>query len=177
MFAVYHSRFKQVYFLKSKSEALQRVRSFVAKLNALSSIGKPEPVRVVGQLHMDNAGEFLSGEFNEFLDSEGITRTTCPPHVHQLNGVAERAIRSVMEVVRSTREASRCPITFWPHLVEHAVDVLNRTTGPPHDGKAYHSHHSSPTSYFLTKFDFNIFSDAIDQSIGCPPVLGRCAGS
>ena len=140
-----HSRFKQVYFLKTKSEALQRVRSFVAKLNALASIGKPEPVRVVGQLHMDNAGEFLSGEFNEFLDSELITRTTCPPHVHQLNGVAERAIRSVMEVVRSTREASRCPITFWPHLVEHAVDVLNRTTGPPHDGKSYVSSHQVVT--------------------------------
>ena len=140
-----HSRFKQVYFLKSKSEALQRVRSFVAKLNALSSIGKPEPVRVIGQLHMDNAGEFLSGEFNEFLDSELITRTTCPPHVHQLNGVAERAIRSIMEVVRSTREASRCPVTFWPHLVEHAVDVLNRTTGPPHDGKPYASSHQVVT--------------------------------
>jgi len=140
-----HSRFKQVYFLKSKSEALQRVRSFVAKLNALASIGKPEPVRVVGQLHMDNAGEFLSGEFNEFLDSELITRTTCPPHVHQLNGVAERAIRTVMEVVRSTREASRCPVTFWPHLVEHAVDVLNRTTGPPHDGKPYVSSHQAVT--------------------------------
>ena len=26
-------------------------------------------------------------------------------------------------------------MTFWPHLVEHAVDVLNRTTGPPYDGR------------------------------------------
>eukprot|EP00965_Chrysotila_dentata_P068516 2264821-Pleurochrysis_carterae.AAC.5 len=35
-----------------------------------------------------------------------------PPHVHQLNGVAERAIRST-------------------YAVAHAVDVLNRTIGPP----------------------------------------------
>ena len=140
-----HSRFKQVYFLKHKSEALKRVRSFVAKLNALASIGKPEPVRIVGQLHVDNAGEFLSREFTEYLDTESITRTTCPPHVHQLNGVAERSIRSIMEIVRATREASQCPISFWPHLVEHAVDVLNRTTGPPrvgHDGDAHD--HSEP---------------------------------
>ena len=101
-----HSRFKQVYFLKKKSEALKRVRSFVSKLNALASVGKAEPVRIVGQLHMDNAGEFLSHEFTEFIDTESITRTTCPPHVHQLNGVAERSIRSVMEIVRATREAS-----------------------------------------------------------------------
>ena len=72
-------------------------------MNAISSIGKPEPVRIVGQLHMDNAGEFLSGEFNEFLDSELITRTTCPPHVHQLNGVAERAIRSVIRSQHPTK--------------------------------------------------------------------------
>ena len=70
----------------------------------------------------------------EFLDEESITRTTCPPHVHQLNGVAERGIRSVMELVRATREASQCPTSFWPHLAEHAVDVLNRTTGPPRHG-------------------------------------------
>ena len=127
-----HSRFKAAYFLKRKSDAVARVRAFVTKLNALASRGKPEPVRVVGQLQMDNAGEFLSREFDEFLDQESILRTTCPPHVHQLNGVAERAIRSIMEVVRATREASQCPIGFWPHLVEHAVDVLNRTTGPPY---------------------------------------------
>lgn len=92
-------------------------------------------------VHLDNAGEFLSREFTEYLESESIARTTCPPHVHQLNGVAERAIRSVMEIVRATREASACPIGFWPHLVEHAVDVLNRVTGPPcesgHEMSAY----------------------------------------
>ena len=50
-----------------------------------------------------DAGEFLSGEFNEFLDSELITRTTCPPHVHQLNGVAERAIRKRPRTVQGAR--------------------------------------------------------------------------
>ena len=133
-----HSRFKQVYFLKDKSEALEKVKSFVAKLNSICNVGKAEPVRIVGQLHLDNAGEFLSREFTEFLDEESITRTTCPPYVHQLNGVAERAIRSVMEVVRATREASGCPVGFWPHLVEHAVDILNRT---PNGREAEDSHH------------------------------------
>ena len=87
----------------------------------------------MGQLQLDNAGEFMSREFTEYLEDESIARTTCPPHVHQLNGVAERSIRSIMEIVRATREASECPIGFWPHLVEHAVDVLNRVTGPPRE--------------------------------------------
>lgn len=130
-----HSRFKQVYFLKKKSEALARVKTFVAKLNSICNVGKPvaERVRIVGQLQLDNAGEFMSREFTEYLEDESIARTTCPPHVHQLNGVAERSIRSIMEIVRATREASECPIGFWPHLVEHAVDVLNRVTGPPRE--------------------------------------------
>ena len=150
-----HSRFKAAYFLKRKSDALARVRAFVTKLNALASRGKPEPVRVVGQLQMDNAGEFLSREFDEFLDEESILRTTCPPHVHQLNGVAERAIRSIMEVVRATREASQCPLGFWPHLVEHAVDVLNRTTGPPYDGRddGGHGDGGADADYQMTAYE------------------------
>ena len=67
-----HSRFKAAYFLKRKSDAVARVCAFVTKLNALASRGKPEPVRVVGQLQMDNAGEFLSREFDEFLDQESV---------------------------------------------------------------------------------------------------------
>ena len=58
-------------------------------------------------------------------------QTTCPPHVHQLNGVAERAIRSVLEHVRVNLVASNLPVSFWAYAAQHVVDVLNRTTGPP----------------------------------------------
>ena len=47
-----------------------------------------------------------------------------------MNGVAERAIRSIMENARAHMVASSCPIGFCPHAVEHAVDILNRATGP-----------------------------------------------
>ena len=125
-----HTRHKFVYFLRRKSEALRRVRSFVADLNSHLNRGRSEPIKIVGSLHTDNAGEFLSREFKEFMDSSAIRQTTCPPYVHSLNGVAERAIRSIMENTRAHLVASHCPLGFWPHAVEHAVDVLNRTTGP-----------------------------------------------
>ena len=126
-----HSRFKMAYPMATKGQAVTYVKQFVASLNALCSRGKSEPVKVVGSLHTDNAGEFLSREFSEFLDEQLIEQSACPPHVHSLNGVAERAIRSIMEVVRSNLIASKCPVSFWPYLVDHALDVLNRTTGPP----------------------------------------------
>ena len=53
-----------------------------------------------------------------------VSHSRCPAHVHQLNGVAERAIRTIMENVRANIEASAAPISFWPHLVEHAIDCL-----------------------------------------------------
>ena len=55
-----HSRFKQVYFLRSKDEAMSRARRFVNSLNAYASRGKSEPVRIAGSLKTDNAGEFLT---------------------------------------------------------------------------------------------------------------------
>ena len=54
------------------------------------NLGRRKPKRVVGTLRTYNAGEFLSHEFSEFLDSQLIAHTTCPPHIHELNGVAER---------------------------------------------------------------------------------------
>ena len=55
------------------------------------------PGKIVGNIKCDNAGEFLSREFRKMLTNKGIHQTTCPPHVHRLNGVAESAIRSMMD--------------------------------------------------------------------------------
>ena len=126
-----HSRTKYACFLRNKGEALKHIRSFVAALNAQLNKGRSAPTQVVGSLHTDNAGEFLSREFKDFLAEEVISQTTCPPYVHSLNGVAERAIRSIMENARAHLIASNAPISFWPYAVEHAVDILNRSTGPP----------------------------------------------
>ena len=46
------------------------------------------------------------------LTDKGIHQTTCPLHVHQLNGIAERAIRSLMEQVRINLVASNLPVSF-----------------------------------------------------------------
>jgi len=139
-----HSRFKSVYFLKRKSEAPACIRKFVASFTALLNRKQAQPTAVVGALHTDNAGEFTSREFTEFLDESLITATACPPHVHALNGVAERAIRTIMELTRATIHASGAPIGFWDYAVDHAVDILNRTTCPPE---------STQTSYELVTGD------------------------
>ena len=126
-----HSRYVSIYFLQRKSDAPEKIRNYVAGLNRLVTGEAASATRIIGTLHTDNAGEFLSHEFTEFLDSQLIAHTTCPPHIHELNGVAERAIRSLVENMRSNINMSKMPISFWNYVAEHSVDVLNRTTGPP----------------------------------------------
>lgn len=89
------------------------------------------PVQPVGSLRTDRAGELISREFTELLDSEGVDHITSPPYVHQLNGVAERSIRSTFSLVRSYLVASQLSPAFWTFAAEMAIDVLNRTTVPP----------------------------------------------
>eukprot|EP00965_Chrysotila_dentata_P012026 394798-Pleurochrysis_carterae.AAC.1 len=84
----------------------------MASFNALLSKRGDSPRYSIGTLHSDNAGQFLSTEFTELLASKHVHNTTCPPHVHQLNGVAERAVRSIMELTRSVLVASASPIAF-----------------------------------------------------------------
>eukprot|EP00965_Chrysotila_dentata_P114736 3792029-Pleurochrysis_carterae.AAC.1 len=37
-----------------------------------------------------------------------------------------------MELARSNLVASGAPVSFWTYAIAHSVDILNRTTGPPH---------------------------------------------
>eukprot|EP00965_Chrysotila_dentata_P099280 3282673-Pleurochrysis_carterae.AAC.1 len=36
-----------------------------------------------------------------------------------------------MEATRTNLTAAAAPVSFWTFAASHAVDVLNRTTGPP----------------------------------------------
>ena len=137
-----HTRFKFIYFLQRKSDAPNAVRKFLSRFNAHASSSSALPVRLVGSLRTDNAGEFLSKTFGELLDENLVDLTTCPPHVHQLNGVAERSILSIMSLARSYLSSSKVEVGHWPHALEMAVDVLNRTSGPTQLGAS-----ESPTSY------------------------------
>ena len=73
----------------------------MASFNAHASTDKAAPVRIVGTLHSDNAGEFVSHEFREFLDEALIHQSTSPPHTHQLNGVSEYGIRNLSQTVNT----------------------------------------------------------------------------
>ena len=105
-----HSRYKLISLLKHKSEAITKADEFIANLKSMASSKADSPVKIVGKANVnkcDNAGEFHSREFRKMLTDKGIHQTTCPPHVHQLNGIAERTICFMMEQVRVRSEPGR----------------------------------------------------------------------
>ena len=126
-----HSRFKFVFPLVNRSDAPGVIQTFVASFNHYAR--NPDvSARAIGTLLTDGAGEFTSKKFRDELSTELVNKLESPPEVHSLNGVAERAIKSIFAQVRSNLSASKAPITFWPYAATHAADVLNRTTTPPH---------------------------------------------
>ena len=127
-----HTRFKFSYPIRTRSDAPAQIRVFVAAFNALASnAGGDVRIRPISTLLNDKAGEFVSHDFRDFLTGNLIQPITCPAEVHALNGVAERAIRSIMEQTRSLMVASNAPVGFWNYAALQATDVLNRTTTPP----------------------------------------------
>jgi len=46
------------------------------------------------------AGEYTGHSFQKYLAEKGITQRMTPPYTPEHNGVAERASRTIMEMVR-----------------------------------------------------------------------------
>ena len=62
---------------------------------------KAETERETTILRSDGGGEYCSKDFENWLGKAGISHQVTPPYTPQLNGVAERTNRTVIESARS----------------------------------------------------------------------------
>ena len=127
-----YSRCCDVYFLKSKSEVFGKFKEFEASVTNESD-------RSIGTLRTDNGGEYLSGEFKEYLKSKGIRHELTVPHSPQQNGVAERMNRTLIESARTMIAHAGLPNSYWAEAVATAAYVRNRmpTTAIKNDQTPY----------------------------------------
>ena len=63
-------------------------------------------------LRTDRGGEFVSNEFNNFCQNNGIKRQMTTAYTPQQNGVVERKNRTVMNMVRSMLADKNMPKIF-----------------------------------------------------------------
>ena len=122
-----YSRKIWLYVLKEKSEAFGKFRDWCKMM-------ENERGSVLKCLRTDNGLEFLSKEFELFCQERGIKRHRIVPMNPQQNGVAERANRTIMEIVRSMLLASGMEKRFWAEAAATAVKLINMCPSSSIDG-------------------------------------------
>ena len=111
-----------VSLLKSLSEAFDILKGEVLSMEA--DFGHD---RVVAQFHADGATYFeKSAQMKAYLLQKGIAALYSPPDTQELNGVAERTIRTLMEMALCMLRHAGAPSFLWGEAVLYAAFILNR---------------------------------------------------
>ena len=121
------TKYTVVYFLKNKSQVLEKFKDFHSYAKNVSGKG----IKVI---RTDNGGEYCSKEFDSFLKDNGIVHQLTVPYNPAQNGVAERMNRTVMESARAMMSHSNLPNQFWAEAVNTSVYIRNRCPTSALDG-------------------------------------------
>ncbi|CAI5488918.1 unnamed protein product [Closterium sp. Naga37s-1] len=76
--------------------------------------------RLEKSIRTDRGGEFLSKEFGLWLKKNGIRHSLTMPYSSAMNGIAERANRTITETACGLLIEARLPDYFWPDAVRSA---------------------------------------------------------
>lgn len=101
----------------------------------------------------------MNRDFFDFTDENGIYLRPSPSYCHELNGVAERFNRTVMDTARCLMADSNLHKRFWPECVKTATYLRNRTIGANDFNK-------TPYEIFIGKKP-DVSNLRIFGSIGC----------
>ncbi|UYV68325.1 hypothetical protein LAZ67_5003884 [Cordylochernes scorpioides] len=113
------SGFIFTFIMKSRSEVFKGFRIF--KNYAEKQTGKR-----LKCIRNDNAPEYLSKEFKDYLEGEGIGRQLSVEYTPQQNGVAERANRTLLDMTRCFMIEGDLPETLWAELIHTSTYIRNR---------------------------------------------------
>uniref|UniRef100_A0AAV1UYL3 Uncharacterized protein n=1 Tax=Peronospora matthiolae TaxID=2874970 RepID=A0AAV1UYL3_9STRA len=114
-----YSHFSVVFLLKNKSEVASKFAEFVV-------FAETQTGNRVKLLRSDNGGDYKSHEMTKLCSSRGIVQKFTPPYTPQLNGVAERMNRTLVECARCMMEHAGLSKEYWGEAVVTATFLQNR---------------------------------------------------
>ncbi|CAI7880309.1 unnamed protein product [Closterium sp. NIES-54] len=119
-----YSRYTTDFPLRNKDVVPEVLIDWIrgARCQLSESFGSGLPVL---RLHSDRGGEFSSDLLRAFCRSEGIRQTFTLPASPQQNGIAERRIGMVMDIVRTSMIHAAAPHFLWPFAVQYAAHHIN----------------------------------------------------
>ena len=107
------SRYQKVYFLKTRDDAIEKVRQFFA------DIGKP------GTLVCDGADEFNSNEIKQLCIKQGVRLELSAPYTPEESGKVERNWGTITQKARCLIEQSRLDNIYWPYAINMSSNIKN----------------------------------------------------
>ncbi|KAL0378366.1 UNVERIFIED_CONTAM: Retrovirus-related Pol polyprotein from transposon TNT 1-94 [Sesamum radiatum] len=126
--------------MRYKSEAFGRFKEYRLEVENQTN-------RKIKALRSNRGGEYLSGEFMDYLKENEILSQRTPPGTPQLNGVAERRNRTLLDMVRSMMSFTELPPSFWGYALETAAKLLNIAPSKSVPQTPYEIWYGKPASY------------------------------
>ena len=140
------SRYIEIVVLQNRSEVIQAFKNYKRKVE--KQTGKS-----IKKIHTDNGKEYLSKQFNAYLEEKGITRQLTVKYTPQQNGADERENHTIVEMARYMIFKANFPNSLWAEMVNTAVYLRNRSATKSLEGK-------TPFEAWTNK---NLMSDFLEQ--------------
>ncbi|GJW29030.1 putative ribonuclease H-like domain-containing protein [Tanacetum coccineum] len=146
-----YSRFTWVFFLITKDETSEILKSFIKEIENLVD----KKVKII---RSDNGTEFKNKVMDDFCKEKGIKREYSVARTPQQNGVAKRRNRTLIEAARTMLADSKLPTTFWAEVVSTVCYVQNRVlVVKPHNKTPYELCRGfKPALSFMIPFGYHV---------------------
>jgi Integrase core domain. len=106
------------YLLENKSGVFSVFKDYSAKSETHFNLK-------IENLYCDNGREYLSKEMKDYCVQKGISYHFTVPHTPELNGVAERMNRTIIERARAMIHSVELGKEFWGEAVLTAMKLIN----------------------------------------------------
>ena len=113
------TRYGHVYLISHKLEVLDYFRCYI-------NLVENQLDKKIKTLRTDQGREYLSEQFKDLCDENGISRQLTILGISQQNGVVERKNRTLLDMFRSMMAQANLPISYWGDALLTATYVLNR---------------------------------------------------
>ncbi|KAK2968669.1 hypothetical protein RJ640_004028 [Escallonia rubra] len=113
------SRMTWIYFMKNRSEVFAHFSAFCAEIKTQFNVH-------VHILRSDNAKEYMSGSFQNYMNQYGILHQSSCTDTPAQNGVAERKNRHLLLTARALLFQMKVPKPFWADAISTACFMIIR---------------------------------------------------
>ena len=151
-----YTKFRWIFFMARKDQAALQLQSFI-------TFCRTQYGKIPAHFRSDGGGEFGSKSFNKYLTDHGVQWEVTAPYTPDQDGVAERSIRTVVQMSRSMIISSKLPHSLWAEAFKYSVQLINSTPTsstrllkPTTPYQAFHG--SQPDYHHLRPFGCLVFT-------------------